>query len=68
MGNFMLEQTSMKEQLLQLACLLQVLDPQLASYLNCHESGNLFFCFRWLLVLFKREFSNDDIMVIWEVE
>ncbi|CAB3359593.1 Hypothetical predicted protein [Cloeon dipterum] len=67
MGNFMMEQTSMKEQLLQLACLLQILDPELANYLNAHESGNLFFCFRWLLVLFKREFSNEDIMIIWEV-
>ncbi|KAF4526795.1 hypothetical protein B566_EDAN015591 [Ephemera danica] len=67
MGNFSLEQTSMKEQLMHLGCLMQVLDPQLASYLNNHESGNLFFCFRWLLVLFKREFSNKDIMVLWEV-
>ena len=31
------------------------------------DSNNLYFCFRWLLVNFKREFSYDDIMSIWEV-
>nr|VZI51906.1 unnamed protein product [Spirometra erinaceieuropaei] len=24
------------------------------------------FCFKWLLILFKREFSYDDIKVLWE--
>jgi len=28
---------------------------------------NLFFCFRWLLVLFKREFSFETIQRLWEV-
>ncbi|PSN55056.1 hypothetical protein C0J52_04140 [Blattella germanica] len=41
--------------------------PELASYLEQHDSGNMFFCFRWLLVLFKREFSFQDIMRLWEV-
>lgn len=27
----------------------------------------MFFCFRWLLVWFKREFSQEDIMTLWEV-
>ena len=31
------------------------------------ESHNLYFCFRWLLVNFKREFIYEDIMTIWEV-
>lgn len=31
------------------------------------ESHNLYFCFRWLLVNFKREFSYEGIMTIWEV-
>ncbi|CAJ0944974.1 unnamed protein product [Ranitomeya imitator] len=31
------------------------------------ESGNLSFCFRWLLIWFKREFSFQDILLLWEV-
>ena len=27
----------------------------------------MFFAFRWLLVNFKREFTYNDIMQIWEV-
>lgn len=57
----------MKTQLCQLYTLLSTTDPQLAYYLNNHDSGNMFFCFRWLLVLFKREFSAVDIMKLWEV-
>ena len=32
-----------------------------------HEALNMYFCFRWLLVHFKREFSLNDVMRIWEV-
>jgi hypothetical protein len=31
------------------------------------EALNLFFCFRWLLIWFKREFEWVDIMRLWEV-
>ena len=27
----------------------------------------MFFCFRWLLIWFKREFSFEDIQRLWEV-
>lgn len=57
----------MKEQLEQLHMLLSFAEPELAMYLKHHDSGNMFFCFRWLLVLFKREFSQEDIMRLWEV-
>ena len=57
----------MKEQLQQLYCLMSVIVPDLATYLEKHDSSNMFFCFRWLLVLFKREFSHHDIMRLWEV-
>ncbi|PNF38393.1 TBC1 domain family member 15 [Cryptotermes secundus] len=66
-SNFELDQAGMKQQLQQLHCLLSVTLPDLSAYLEKHESGNMFFCFRWLLVLFKREFSYQDIMRLWEV-
>nr|XP_034174028.1 TBC1 domain family member 15 isoform X2 [Osmia lignaria] len=65
--NFEMDQAGMKAQLCQLYNLLSTTDPQLAHYLNRHESGNMFFCFRWLLVLFKREFNAVDIMKLWEI-
>ena len=38
-----------------------------AVILEEKDSNNLYFCFRWLLVHFKREFSYDEIMCVWEV-
>ncbi|RUP44860.1 rab-GTPase-TBC domain-containing protein [Jimgerdemannia flammicorona] len=43
------------------------MDPRLYAHLERTESFNLFFCFRWLLIWFKREFGWDDIMRLWEV-
>ncbi|XP_076296279.1 TBC1 domain family member 15/17 [Lasioglossum baleicum] len=65
--NFEMDQSGMKLQLCQLYTLLSTIDPQLANYLSRHDSGNMFFCFRWLLVLFKREFNTIDILKLWEV-
>ena len=31
------------------------------------ESLNLFFCFRWILIWFKREFKWDEVLYLWEV-
>uniref|UniRef100_A0A1E1X9M8 TBC1 domain family member 15 n=1 Tax=Amblyomma aureolatum TaxID=187763 RepID=A0A1E1X9M8_9ACAR len=67
MSNFDLDQSGMKKQLTQLYDILAVAVPKLAIYLEEHESGNLYFCFRWLLVLFKREFKCEEIMRLWEV-
>ena len=38
-----------------------------AFCLESKDSGNLYFCFRWLLIWFKREFSFCDICSLWEV-
>lgn len=57
----------MKTQLLNLHQLLKFVEPSLANYLNQHDSGNMFFCFRWLLVWFKRELNQEDVMRFWEV-
>lgn len=65
--NFEESQESMKRQLSQLNLLLRVLDPALCDFLDSRESGNLSFCFRWLLIWFKREFSFQDILFLWEV-
>ncbi|CAG9822523.1 unnamed protein product [Phaedon cochleariae] len=65
--NFDIDQAGMKDQLGNLHTLLAFINPQLANYLDTHDSGNMFFCFRWLLVWFKRELSQEDVMRFWEV-
>ncbi|XP_068632410.1 TBC1 domain family member 15 isoform X2 [Battus philenor] len=65
--NFDMDQAGMKQQLLYLQQLLTFASPELAHHLSQKDSGNMYFCFRWLLVWFKREFSHRDIMRLWEV-
>ena len=66
-SNFDIDQAGMKEQLQNLHTILGFIEPQLVNYLDKHDSGNMFFCFRWLLVWFKRELSFEDVMRLWEV-
>ncbi|XP_020859127.1 TBC1 domain family member 17 isoform X2 [Phascolarctos cinereus] len=66
-GNFEESQETMKRQLGQLLLLLRVLDPPLCDFLDSQDSGSLCFCFRWLLIWFKREFSFPDVLRLWEV-
>ncbi|XP_077867828.1 TBC1 domain family member 15-like [Saccoglossus kowalevskii] len=66
-NNFDMDQEGMKKQLINLNTLLHFLDPELYTYLDSKDSSNLYFCFRWLLIKFKREFSFSDIMRLWEV-
>ncbi|KAN0061817.1 GTPase activating protein [Thecaphora frezii] len=65
-SNFYRDQSGMKTQLLLLQKLISVMDPKLYGHLERSDSLNLFFCFRWLLVCFKREFPFDDTLKIWE--
>ncbi|XP_052240307.1 TBC1 domain family member 15-like isoform X3 [Dreissena polymorpha] len=65
--NFQMSQEGMKTQLSQIHKLMQYTDPELCNYLESHDSGNFYFCFRWILILFKREFSFTDAMRLWEV-
>ncbi|KZO95167.1 RabGAP/TBC [Calocera viscosa TUFC12733] len=65
--NFLRDQSGMKKQLLTLQQLIAVMDPELYRHLEKTDSLNLFFCFRWILIAFKREFSFDEVMRLWEV-
>lgn len=65
--NFDEDQAGMKNQLSKLRTLMEFANPKLFKYLKAHDSDNMYFCFRWLLVWFKREFTHDDILELWEV-
>ncbi|CAI2170206.1 7948_t:CDS:10 [Funneliformis geosporum] len=66
-SNFYRDQSGMRKQLLTLNHLIQFMDPQLYKHLQKTDSLNLFFCFRWILVWFKREFKWDEVLFLWEV-
>ncbi|TMS01083.1 TBC1 domain family member 15 [Larimichthys crocea] len=65
--NFEEQMQGMKTQLIQLSTLLRLLDSAFWNYLESQDSGYLYFCFRWLLIRFKRELSFQDVLRLWEV-
>eukprot|EP01130_Rhizamoeba_saxonica_P017623 TRINITY_DN8581_c0_g1_i1.p1 TRINITY_DN8581_c0_g1~~TRINITY_DN8581_c0_g1_i1.p1 ORF type:complete len:536 (+),score=93.41 TRINITY_DN8581_c0_g1_i1:353-1960(+) len=64
--NFHKDQISLHAQFTKLANLLNFVDPGLYSYLESIDALNMFFVYRWLLILFKREFEPNDVKRIWE--
>ncbi|KAH1026973.1 hypothetical protein HUJ05_000557 [Dendroctonus ponderosae] len=67
MSNFDYDQNAMKEQLKSMYLLVNFIDPQLSKYFEDHECANMYFCFRWLLVWYKRELQQDEVARLWEV-
>eukprot|EP01112_Ceratiomyxa_fruticulosa_P014732 TRINITY_DN4244_c0_g1_i2.p1 TRINITY_DN4244_c0_g1~~TRINITY_DN4244_c0_g1_i2.p1 ORF type:complete len:314 (+),score=40.03 TRINITY_DN4244_c0_g1_i2:212-1153(+) len=65
--NFEEEQNGMNVQLNYLQQLVALLDPELFNFLSEKNSINMYFCYRWILVLFRREFSFDTITRLWDV-
>ncbi|KAE8189458.1 hypothetical protein CF328_g6275, partial [Tilletia controversa] len=65
-SNFLSDQSGMKRQLLLLQQLISTMDAPLFEHFERIDALNLFFCFRWLLVLFKREFGFADVLRLWE--
>ncbi|EHL03762.1 putative GTPase-activating protein GYP7 [Glarea lozoyensis 74030] len=64
--NFLRDQSGMRNQLLTLDHLVQLMDPKLYLHLQSADSTNFFFFFRMLLVWYKREFEWFDILRLWE--
>ncbi|BDA49286.1 TBC1 domain family member 15 [Coccomyxa sp. Obi] len=66
-ANFHTDCRGMQSQLVALSNLMSILDPQLTSFLESKEATNYYFCYRWLLILFKREFSTyEEVLRLWE--
>ncbi|CCD26568.1 GTPase-activating protein GYP7 NDAI_0H03950 [Naumovozyma dairenensis CBS 421] len=64
--NFLRDQSGIRDQMLTLTELCQLMLPKISKHLAKCDSSNLFFCFRMLLVWFKREFKFNDVISIWE--
>merc|ERR1712100_699436 len=67
MDNFDKNQVGMHTQLTQLSEILKYMDYELYKHLLEVGGTNMFFCFKWLLIVFKREFPLDHVQRIWEV-
>lgn len=64
--NFNRDQNGMHSQLFALSKLVELLDSPLHNYFSKKECLNYFFCFRWILIQFKREFEFDKTLQLWE--
>ncbi|KZV20061.1 hypothetical protein F511_15304 [Dorcoceras hygrometricum] len=65
--NFNRDQSGMHSQLFALSKLVELLDSPLHNYFAQNDCLNYFFCFRWILIQFKREFEYEKTMQLWEV-
>ncbi|KAM3321355.1 TBC1 domain family member 15 [Capsicum chacoense] len=65
--NFNRDQNGMHSQLFALSKLVELLDIPLHNYFKKNDCLNYFFCFRWVLIQFKREFEFEKTMRLWEV-
>ncbi|CAM8923409.1 unnamed protein product [Rhodiola kirilowii] len=65
--NFNRDQNGMHSQLFALGKLVELLDSPLHNYFSKNDCLNYFFCFRWVLIQFKREFEYEKTLRLWEV-
>ncbi|KAM1360854.1 hypothetical protein COP2_026713 [Malus domestica] len=65
--NFNRDQSGMHSQLFAITKLVELLDAPLHNHFTQKDCLNYFFCFRWVLIQFKREFEFDKTMRLWEV-
>ncbi|PKA50622.1 hypothetical protein AXF42_Ash017961 [Apostasia shenzhenica] len=65
--NFNRDQSGMHSQLFALSKLVELLDRPLHDYFGQADCLNYYYCFRWILIQFKREFEFKNVMRLWEV-
>ena len=65
--NFKPDGSAMMTKFSHLADLMQLHDSLFFKYLQNINAGDLFFCYRWLLLGLKREFPFDDALYMLEV-
>ncbi|KAL9260042.1 TBC1 domain family member 15-like protein [Drosera capensis] len=65
--NFNRDQSGMHSQLFAISKLVEILDSPLHNYFKQNDCLNYFFCFRWILIQFKRELKYEETIRMWEV-
>jgi len=66
-SHFARDQKGMTEELALLGSLVKHSDSELHLRLESADALNFFFCFRWCLVHFKREFPFAEVIRLWDV-
>ncbi|TPP67283.1 Small G protein signaling modulator 1 [Fasciola gigantica] len=57
----------MDRQFASLRALVQVMDPELNAHIQMYgDFTHFYFCYRWFLLDFKREFKYGDVFRVWE--
>jgi hypothetical protein len=59
--NFLVNSQGMDSQLKSLNSIVKILDSNFYNFLEEKDAQNFYFCFRWILIIFKREFKFDEI-------
>eukprot|EP00871_Galdieria_phlegrea_P004778 jgi/Galph1/5300/GphlegSOOS_G3922.1 len=65
-SHFQKDQQGMRTELTRLKQIMSAVDKELATLLESKGSDYLF-CFRWIFILFKREFPWKDLFRLWDV-
>lgn len=63
--NFLVDQTGIKSQLTTLRQLIKAADSRIALFFE-RTDPDLYTCFRWVIVQFKREFPFEATAKLWE--
>lgn len=65
--NFSSDGSAMMTKFEHLSQLLDRWDPEFCKYLKDNGAGDMFFCYRWILLDLKREFTFNDALRLYEI-
>lgn len=65
--NFSSDGSAMMTKFEHLSQLLERWDPEFCKYLKDSGAGDMFFCYRWILLDLKREFTFNDALRLYEI-
>jgi len=65
--NFEKDGSGIQQQFNLLERILYYLDPVLHQHFRSSQLINMFICYRWILIAFRREFTLEDTYILWEV-
>lgn len=65
-SSFDRDQIGVKTRLFAISKILRIVDPEYFEYLEKVGASEMYFCYRWILVMFKREFQFNETKILWE--